>query len=82
MSTLRFIAVRTVEPPVYFTHADLQRRYGCSRMWVPRQIQKNHFPEPIKFGNSVGVRPRWSRAEVEQWDDEWLTAPLQRSAAS
>ena len=67
---------------VFFTHANLQRRYGCSRMWVRRQLQKNHFPEPIEFDNGVGVRPRWSVPLVLEWEDTWLTAPLQRSAAS
>ncbi len=66
---------------VCFTHADLQRRYGCSRTWVRRQIQKNHFPEPIEFDNGVGVR-RWSVPLVLAWEDTWLTVPLQRSAAT
>ena len=56
--------MRFVEPPVYFTHADLQRRYDCSRMWVRRQTLKNHFPKPVKLGNHCGVRCRWLAADV------------------
>jgi predicted DNA-binding transcriptional regulator AlpA len=61
--------VRSVEPPVFFTHADLQRRYACSRVWVRRQIQKNHFPEPIKFGGNTSAR-RWQLVDVTAWEIE------------
>lgn len=66
---------------VFFTHADLQRHYGCSRMWVRRQIQKNRFLEPIEFDSGAGVRPRWSVPLVLEWEDAGLTVPLRRSAA-
>lgn len=58
--------MRSVEAPVFFTHAD-QRRYGCSRVWVRRQIQKNHFPEPIKFGGNTSAR-RWKLVDVIAWE--------------
>jgi predicted DNA-binding transcriptional regulator AlpA len=59
--------VRSVEAPVFFTHADLQHRYGCSRVWVRRQIQKNHFSEPIKFGSETSAR-RWKLVDVIAWE--------------
>ena len=68
--------MRPVEAPAFFTNADLQRRYDCSRVWVKRQIQKNNFPTPVKFCDGVGVRPRWSVSLVLEWEDEWMTAPL------
>ena len=61
--------MRSVEAPVFFTHADLQRRYGCLRVWVRRQIQKNHFPEPIRFGRKTSAR-RWQLVDVIAWEIE------------
>jgi predicted DNA-binding transcriptional regulator AlpA len=68
--------VRAVDTPIYFTHAVLMARYACSRMWVPRQIKKHNFPKPVKFGSGVGVRCRWLAADVEAWENEWITKPL------
>jgi len=61
---------------VYLTAADLCERYHCSRMWITRHIKQHHFPKPITFDGRVGCVRRWSRSEVEQWEDEWLTAAL------
>jgi hypothetical protein len=73
--------MRSSEAPVYFTHADLQRRYDCSRVWVRRQIQKNRFPEPITFGKGVGARPHWSVPLVLEWESEWMTKPINNTGA-
>ncbi len=59
--------MRAADIPAYFTHADLQRRYGCLHSWVRRQIQKNHFPEPIKFGSETSAR-RWKLVDVIAWE--------------
>jgi predicted DNA-binding transcriptional regulator AlpA len=61
--------MRSSEAPVYFTHADLQRRYDRSRVWVWRQIQKNHFRELIKFGVKTSAR-RWQLVDVIAWEME------------
>jgi len=61
--------VRSVQAPVFFTHADLQRRYGCLCVWVRRQIQKNHFPEPIRFGGKTSAR-RWQLVDLIAWEIE------------
>jgi len=61
--------VRSVEAPVFFTHADLQRPYSCSRVWVRRQIQKNPFPKQIKFGGKTSAR-RWQLVDLIAWEIE------------
>jgi len=38
--------------------------------------QKTLFPNPIKFGGRIGCIRRRSSAEIEKWENEWLTAPL------
>lgn len=68
--------MRSVEAPVFFTYADLQRRYACSRVWVQRQIQKHNFPTPVKPGDGAGVRHRWPVPLVLEWENKWMTAPL------
>jgi hypothetical protein len=73
--------VRSVEAPVFFTHAGLQRRYDCSR-WARLQIRKSHYPEPVKLGYGVGARPHWSVPLVLEWENGRMPAPLQRSAES
>jgi len=58
-STKRLV-VRIVEVPIYFTHADLQRRYDCSHTWVQRQIRKNHFPG--RSNSAMGVNTSTRRS--------------------
>jgi predicted DNA-binding transcriptional regulator AlpA len=53
----------------YMTLGEVCERFvgrGCSRMWVRRQIQKNHFPEPIKSGNTLHVAGCLTGSHVEQ----------------
>jgi predicted DNA-binding transcriptional regulator AlpA len=59
--------VRSVEPPVYFTHADLSERYHCSRVWIVRHIRRHNFPKPIKFGGETSAR-RWKLVDVLAWE--------------
>jgi predicted DNA-binding transcriptional regulator AlpA len=57
--------------PEYFVIGDLCARFACSRMWISRHIADHNFPAPIKFGDRVGARRRWRRADVLAWEAKW-----------
>ena len=52
---------------VYLSSHQIRARFGGrGELWVYRQIARNGFPKPVKFGS--GRLNYWKLSEVEAWE--------------
>jgi predicted DNA-binding transcriptional regulator AlpA len=68
---------KPAEPPqpIFLTHGTLRARFGgVSRMWVPRRIEHDGFPPPVRFGNSS--TRLWRLDLVEKWEADQIALGL------
>ena len=53
----------------YLRFDQISARFGnCNRMWIARRIQRDGFPQPVRFGTSSAVF--WLLTEVEAWESK------------